>query len=124
MPFKKILLEGDVVGVDPATSPPPDVTTSGSVGTSLRYAREDHTHGIADGVVTESKLASNSVSTAKIQDGAVTTAKLNIDGNVDFHEYEALEFAFENLDTAPSTTKTGRIFYNTTDQHLYVYVGT
>jgi len=123
MPFKKILLEGDVVGAEPATSPPPDVTTSGSVGTSTKYAREDHTHGIADGAVGESELADGAVTTNKIHDGAVTIAKLSIDGNVDFNEYEALEFVHENLSSAPTTTKTGRIYYNTTDNHLYVYVG-
>ena len=111
MPWKKILLEGDVVAPEPATSPPPDVGVA-SVGTSDRYAREDHTHGIADGAVTNPKIA----------DGAVTVSKINIDDNLNFNEYEALSLAFENVTELPTTTKAGRIVFNTSDGHPYIYV--
>ena len=111
MPWKKVLLEGDVVTPNPATTAPPDVGTP-QVGTSTDYARADHSHGIEDGAVTNSKIA----------DGAVTVNKINIDGNLDFNENEAVEMALENADTDPTTSKAGRIYFNTSDGHPYVYV--
>ena len=43
-------------------------------------------------------------------------------GNLNLSEQEAINFVIENQETLPSTTKIGRMVFNTSDNHLYVYV--
>jgi len=43
-------------------------------------------------------------------------------GNLNLSEQEAVNFVIENQETLPSTSKAGRIVFNTSDNHLYVYV--
>jgi len=47
---------------------------------------------------------------------------INCGGNFNLSEQEAINFAIENADSLPSTTKSGRLIFNTADNHLYVYV--
>jgi len=53
------------------------VSTETDAGSSTRFARGDHVHDLAPGVVTEDKIDTNAVTTDKIQATAVTGVKIN-----------------------------------------------
>jgi hypothetical protein len=48
------------------------VQTVPAPGTAAKFAREDHVHNLADGVVTNSKIGNGEITGSKIQNGAVT----------------------------------------------------
>ncbi|MEM3463619.1 MAG: hypothetical protein QXL91_02025 [Candidatus Bathyarchaeia archaeon] len=131
MPFRELAFKDEVATL--SDNLPSDIGTSASAGTGTSASRYDHVHKIgagainnsnmfAAGVVNETALAAGAVSTAKIQDGAVTPAKMNINANLNFNENEAVALALENLSTAPSTTKAGRIYFDTSTGRVKVYV--
>src|SRR5277367_2108470 len=69
---------------------------------------------IIDGTITSSLFAP----------GAVTVAAMNIDANLNFNEFQALEFRIENVSTTPSPGNIGRVVYNTTSQQFLIDNGT
>ncbi len=77
---------------------------------------------LAAGAVNTAELANDAVTQAKIAAGAVHPSEMTIDSNLDFNENEATELAVENVTTDPTTTKPGRIVFNTADGALKVYV--
>jgi hypothetical protein len=56
--------------------------------------------------------------------GAVTIQAMNINGNLDFHEYQALDFRIENVSVTPAPGNVGRVIYNTTSQQFLIDNGT
>lgn len=56
--------------------------------------------------------------------GAVTVQAMNINGNLNFNEYQALEFRVENVSTTPAAGNVGRIIYNTTSTQFLIDNGT
>lgn len=56
--------------------------------------------------------------------GAVTVAAMNIDANLNFNEFQALEFRVENVSTTPAPGNIGRVVYNTTSQQFLIDNGT
>ena len=122
MVWKKILLEGDAATLSDSTPQP--IGTTASAGTATDASRSDHVHTIGDGAINSSTMfASGVVDNNALADGAVTVSKINIDANLSFNENEAVEMALENLSSEPTTSKVGRIYFNTTDNHPYVYTG-
>src|SRR5271166_788007 len=69
---------------------------------------------IIDGTITSSLFAP----------GAVTVAALNIDGNLNFNEYQALEFRIENVVITPAPGNVGRLIWNSTLGEILVDTGT
>jgi hypothetical protein len=49
---------------------------------------------------------------------------MNINGNLDFHEYQALDFRIENVAVTPAPGNVGRVIYNTTSQQFLIDNGT
>jgi hypothetical protein len=136
MAWKKIMLEGDVAVL--SDTPPVDVTkAAASAGTATQASRQDHKHDIsttAPGNITEGATASEGTSTSLARadhvHGSPSTwapSSHALSGhtaaaaNVNFAEYEATALSLQTATTNPSTTKAGRIVYNTTDAHPYVY---
>lgn len=68
---------------------------------------------IADQAVTAAKLAAGAVTGASIADGSITTVKLDIDANLDFNNFQALDFRIENLSADPTAGNPGRLIWRT-----------
>jgi len=122
MSWKKILLEGDAALLTSTETPATCDAGSAVIGTSTEAARADHKHSIAvdspvalDG--TASDGTSDSLARADHKHAIGTLAV-----NLDFGENEAVNMALENQSSNPSTSKAGRIIFNTSDNHPYVYV--
>ena len=118
--WKKILLQGDAAVL--TSQAPADIGTTSDAGTSDEAARADHVHKIGSGAINNSNMfASGVVDSAAIADGAVTTAKINIDADLDFNDHEADNLIIDTAGTS-ATGVTGKLVFNTSDGHLYVYV--
>lgn len=74
--------------------------TDGSIGTSL----------IADGAITSAKLAFN----------AITSSNFFVDSNIDFNNFQALDFRIENLNFFPIAGNPGRLIWRTDLQDIFV----
>jgi hypothetical protein len=101
---------------------------SEGAGSADTVARADHVHALQTGavgsMVTALNATSNAVGTsagvARVDHRHKVTLKMNslATANVKFQLYKAQA---EILTTAPSAG-TGRMYYNSTDGHIYVYV--
>jgi len=92
--WKKIPWSDEVAILTDDTPEPVDGTAE-AVGTSDEAARADHIHALGPLVA-----------------------------NLDFNKKEALKLVIEQLASEPADPTQGQIYYNTTDDHLYVYVVT
>jgi len=120
--WKKVAFYDEVATLTDTVTPS-DVSTSASIGTSTEAARADHTHKIGAGAINASNLfAAGVVDNAAIGDSQVTTSKINIDGNLNFNQKEALNLAFHTTTLPDGTPVTGQVYFDTDDNHIYVYV--
>ncbi len=71
----------------------------------------------------DEQLVLGSVTSQILANGAVTSSKLDIDANVDFNEFQALELRLENLSSTPSFGNPGRLIWNTTLSTVLVDTG-
>ena len=85
----------DEIAILTDDAPEPVDGTAEAVGTSGEAARADHIHALGPLVA-----------------------------NLDFNKKEAVKFVFEQLAEAPADPVQGQVYYNTTDDHTYVYVVT
>ena len=83
----------DEVAVLTSTAPEPVDGTAEAVGTSGEAARADHVHALGPLVA-----------------------------NLDFAKHEAQAMVIHQSAAAPGTPSQGQIYYDTDDDHLYVYV--
>lgn len=94
MAWKQIPWSDEVATLSNVTPQPVD-GTSASAGTGIAASRDDHIHALGPLVA-----------------------------NLDFNKKEALKLVAEQLASAPADPVQGQIYYDTTDDHLYVYVVT
>lgn len=99
------------------SSPPADVSTAAAVGTAGDAARADHVHDTAEGFIDLStKFAAGVVDKAAIGADAV--------GNAEIDDSDTA-IAFNQIILTPKVagdgTAEGTIFYDSDDNHLYVY---
>jgi len=122
MPFRKILIEGDAALLTSTVTPTTVDAGTASIGTSTEAARADHKHSVAVGSPSslDGQASDGTSDNLARADHKHAFSPLAVD--FDFNEKEALKFAVENVSALPSTTKAGRIVFNTSDNHLYVYV--
>ncbi len=64
------------------------------------------------------------IGTALYQIGSVTSQIININGNLPFNDFQALNFKIENVTTNPTPGNIGRVVYNTTLGGLFIDNGT
>lgn len=136
MPWKQILLYGDAAAL--GDTPPVDVTKEAAeAGTSAEASRQDHKHNIATatpGSITPGDTAAEGTATSLARSDHKHGAPASyppsshaLSGHTDavasvpFNEQEATALALENAATNPSTSKAGRIVFNTGDNHPYIY---
>jgi len=149
MSWKKVAYLDEVAAL--SDNPPQDVKVqTAAAGTGTAASRDDHKHNVATGVpgnITEGATASEGTATSLARSDHVhgtpatwtpsahaTTHKSGGSdeillhefgaptGAVNFNEQEATALALENQATNPTTTKAGRVVFNTGDNHVYVYV--
>lgn len=94
------------------------VGTTAAEGTSTSFSRADHVHDLAVGSIDASNLfAASVVDNAAMADDAIGAAEINA---------TATDIAFAQVILTPAATGTGTtegtVFYNSTDDHMYVYV--
>ena len=119
---------------------PADVGTTAAVGAGSLAARENHVHDTASGfidnvnkfaasVVDNAAMADNAIANAELADNAVDTAELNTN-SVGFDAIDTADEAilFSQIILNPKTTGSGTtegtLFYDSDDDHLYVFTVT
>ena len=75
---------------------------------------------IVDGSIGTSLLADGSVTAAKLAFGAITSSNLLVDSNIDFNNFQALQFRIENLNFFPVAGNPGRLIWRTDLQDIFV----
>ena len=151
MSWKKFLVDGDAAVLSdtvPNTIEPDDAA---SAGVATGASRQDHEHAIVTAVptgdVAESATAAEGTATSFVRSDHVHAAPatwaptaheashknggsdeilLNEFGeptaSVEFSQQQLLKMVFEQLATAPGTPTQGQVYYDTVDDHVYVYV--
>ena len=135
MAWTKILMTGDAAALGSATPQP--VGTSATMGAGTEAARDTHIHDIGVGAidaanlfgagvvdaaaiganaVSASELADDSVDTAAIQNSAITSVNVLSSDIYSFNEVRV------SAKTSSGETATGGVFYDSDDNHLYLYV--
>lgn len=127
--WKKILLEGDVAALSD-TAPVNVDFSAASAGVGATASRYDHKHGVPEALVGD---------LAAVDGGAAAIGSANkfvradhkhalgpLVADLNFQEHEASALALQNTSAAAAvtTSKLGRIYFDTTsDRHPYVYTG-
>lgn len=95
MAWKKIPWADEVAILTTTVTPSPVDGGNAAIGTSTEAARADHKHALGPLIA-----------------------------DFDFNKKQALQMVVHKSSTPPSTPEEGQIYYNTEDDHLYVYVVT
>lgn len=124
--WKQLLLTGDAAVLSDAN--PDQIGTSLSSGTSTLASRDDHVHTIATGAINASNMfASTVVDSAAIEAGAVTPSELQDTGKFTMAQITLSGDATDGAmlvtpQSQPTSTVEGIVYYDSTEDHLYVYV--
>lgn len=116
--FKKILITGDAAVMSDGN--PAQIGTVLSAGVVASGSREDHVHTIGTGAINNSNLfAASVVDNAAMADDAIKAAEIDA---------TATDITLAQVVLTPTASGTGTtegtIFYDSEDDHLYVYTGT
>lgn len=88
----------------------------------LNFKHINANEQILDGSIGTSLLADGSVTAAKLAFGAITSSNLLVDSNIDFNNFQALQFRIENLNYFPIAGNPGRLIWRTDLLDLFVDV--
>ena len=72
----------------------------------------------------DQQALSGSCSTSLFADGSVTVQKLNINGDLTFHEHQAVALRLENVTVTPAPGNIGRVVWNTATSQFLIDNGT
>jgi len=75
---------------------------------------------IVDGSIGTSLLADGSVTSAKLAFDAITSSNFLVNSNIDFNNFQALQFRIENLNFFPVAGNPGRLIWRTDLQDIFV----
>ncbi|MGH7975000.1 MAG: beta strand repeat-containing protein [bacterium] len=75
---------------------------------------------ILDGSIGTSLLADGSVTSAKLAFDAITSSNFLVNSNIDFNNFQALEFRIENINFFPVAGNPGRLIWRTDLRDLFV----
>lgn len=68
----------------------------------------------------EEQIFDGSITSSLFAVGAVTVQAMNINGNLTFNAYQALDFRVENVSVTPAPGNVGRVVYNTTTNQFLI----
>jgi len=125
MVWKKILVEGDAAVL--SDTAPVDVDFNvASAGVATQASRQDHKHDAPEALVGD---------LAPVDGGSAAVGTANkfvradhkhalgpLQANLDFNQKQADKMVLDVEATAPSTPVDGQIYYNSADDHPYIYV--
>ena len=116
--FKKILITGDAAEL--SDEDPHAIGTTAAAGVATDASRHDHVHIIGTGAINASAMfAASVVDNAAMADDAIKAAEIDATAT----DIELSQIILTPKATATGTTE-GTIFYDSDDDHLYVYTGT
>ena len=135
--YKQILLTGDAAV--PSNNTPTAVDTAAAgAGTGIACSRDDHKHNASTGTpgdIGTANAAGSSTSVPHLDHThnhpAIATGDLHtqyllaagtraLTANMSLALFSLTNQVIEPLASAPGVVTNGRVFYNTTDNHLYV----
>lgn len=128
--WKKILLHGDVAELSDVA--PVDVDfLAASAGTATEASRQDHKHDVPEADPGDLAAVDGSAAAIGSANKFVRADHIHALGplvaDLDFSEQEADGMSLENMTAVDdvTTTKMGRIYFDTTpaDRHPYIYTG-
>lgn len=140
----------DEVAIVTSTAPVDVTKAAAAVGASAEAARQDHKHDITTavpGTIGEGNTPAEGTATSLTRSDHVhgspatyaatahATAHKDAGGDeillhelgepigaVDFAKQEATSICLDNQATAPVTPASGQLYYDTVDDHMYVYI--
>lgn len=116
--FKKILITGDAAEL--STEDPHAIGTTAAPGSGVDASKHDHIHVIGTGAINNANMfAASVVDNAAMADDAIKAAEIDAAAT----DIELSQVILTPKATATGTTE-GTIFYDSDDDHLYVYTGT
>jgi len=128
--WKKVLLDGDAAVL--TSNAPANVDFSAAaVGVGTTAARDDHKHSVPEALVGDLVTVDGGAAAVGTANKFVRADHKHPLGplvaDLNFQEHEAPALALQNTSAAGAitTTKLGRIYFDTTaaDRHPYVYTG-
>lgn len=125
MAWKKILLEGDAAVLSDVA--PVDVDHAvAAAGTATEASRQDHKHDLNEGIVGTIAAVDGSAAALGTDNAVPHLDHVHPLGplvaDLDFAQNSAVAIVIDPQASAPGTPVDGQMYYNTTDDHPYVYV--
>ena len=116
--FKKILISGDAAELSAETAH--DIGTTASAGVATDASKHDHVHVVGTGAINNANMfGAGVVDAAAIASNAVAASEI---------DETAMDIAFSQVILTPKASATGTtegtIFYDSDDDHAYLYTGT
>lgn len=103
----------------------PDFTAE-AVGTLNKFVRADHKHALTEGSLGDLQPVDGTAESLGTVDALLRADHIHalgpLVGDLDFAQSEIQKAVVEQLATPPGTPVQGQIFYDTSDDHIYVYV--
>jgi len=123
--WKKILLEGDAAVL--SDTAPSDVDhAASSAGVATDASRRDHKHDLTEGIVGTLKPVDGTAAALGTDNAVPHLDHIHALGplvaNMNFNKKQATSMALDVQAAAPGTPVDGQVYFNTTDDHPYVYV--
>lgn len=119
MSWKKVLLEGDAAVLSDTTPEAITESASGSAGVATEASRRDHVHASPASWTPAAHEASH-------KSGGGDEILLHEFGDptaaVEFNKQQATNLALDVQSSAPASPVDGQVYYNSTDDHPYVYI--
>jgi len=125
MAWKRILLEGDAAVL--SDTAPVDVDfLAADKGVATEASRQDHKHDVPEALVGDLVAVDGGAAAVGTANKFVRADHKHALGplvaDLDFAKNNAIGMALDVQAAAPSTPVDGQIYFNTTDDHPYVYV--
>jgi len=123
--WKQVLLAGDAAVLSDSNPSNVDHATAGP-GTGLTASRYDHKHDLNEGIVGTLKPVDGTAATLGTDNAVPHLDHIHALGpliaNMNFNKKQATSLVLDVQTSAPGTPVDGQVYFNTTDDHPYVYV--
>jgi hypothetical protein len=122
--WKKVLLEGDAAELSDVA--PEDVDFgAAAAGVAATASRQDHKHDVPEAEVGDLAAVDGGAAAIGTADKFVRADHKHALGplvaDLEFAKHEASQMAVQNAAEAPADPVAGQIYFNTGDNHPYIY---